>query len=68
MCIVPCCTCQFDIECYNHYALNICLWLWLQACHMHAGYVLDQEGDSWAVAFHDADDAVAFSLQVRCGD
>jgi hypothetical protein len=31
---------------------------------MHAGYVLDQEGDSWAVAFHDADDAVAFSLQV----
>jgi hypothetical protein len=36
-----------------------------QACHMHAGYVLDQEGDSWAVAFHDADDAAAFSLQVR---
>jgi hypothetical protein len=32
---------------------------------MHAGYVLDQEGDSWAVAFHDADDAAAFSLQVR---
>jgi hypothetical protein len=39
----------------------------VQACHMHAGYVLDQEGDSWAVAFHDADDAVAFSLQVSCG-
>uniref|UniRef100_A0A383VNF8 Guanylate cyclase domain-containing protein n=1 Tax=Tetradesmus obliquus TaxID=3088 RepID=A0A383VNF8_TETOB len=36
-----------------------------KACHMHAGYVLDQEGDSWAVAFHDADDAVAFSLQVQ---
>ncbi|KAF6263270.1 hypothetical protein COO60DRAFT_487712 [Scenedesmus sp. NREL 46B-D3] len=36
-----------------------------KACHMHAGYVLDQEGDSWAVAFHDADDAAAFSLQVQ---
>jgi class 3 adenylate cyclase len=37
----------------------------VQACHSHAGYVLDQEGDSWCIAFHDALDAVAFSLQVR---
>jgi hypothetical protein len=36
----------------------------VQACHSHAGYVLDQEGDSWCIAFHDALDAVAFSLQV----
>ena len=39
----------------------------LQACHTHAGYVLDQEGDSWTVAFREAEDAVAFSLQVRAG-
>uniref|UniRef100_A0A383WDG8 Guanylate cyclase domain-containing protein n=1 Tax=Tetradesmus obliquus TaxID=3088 RepID=A0A383WDG8_TETOB len=36
-----------------------------KACHSHAGYVLDQEGDSWCIAFHDALDAVAFSLQVQ---
>lgn len=36
-----------------------------KACHTHAGYILDQEGDSWTVAFHDAADAVAFSLQVQ---
>jgi len=35
-----------------------------KACHAHAGYVLDQEGDSWAVAFYDAEDACGFSLQV----
>lgn len=38
-----------------------------KACHAHAGYVLDQEGDSWAIAFHDAEDACAFSLQVCVG-
>lgn len=37
-----------------------------KACHAHAGYVLDQEGDSWTVVFHDAEDAVGFSLQVSC--
>lgn len=36
-----------------------------KACQVHAGYVLDQEGDSWTVAFHEAEDAVGFSLQVR---
>eukprot|EP00878_Enallax_costatus_P004317 GHUV01004548.1.p1 GENE.GHUV01004548.1~~GHUV01004548.1.p1 ORF type:complete len:1095 (+),score=312.31 GHUV01004548.1:392-3676(+) len=36
-----------------------------KACHAHAGYVMDQEGDSWTVAFHDAEDAVGFSLQVQ---
>ncbi|WIA21705.1 hypothetical protein OEZ85_000871 [Tetradesmus obliquus] len=36
-----------------------------KGCHSHAGYVLDQEGDSWCIAFHDALDAVAFSLQVQ---
>ncbi|WIA41730.1 hypothetical protein OEZ86_009073 [Tetradesmus obliquus] len=36
-----------------------------KACHTHAGYVLDQEGDSWTVAFREAEDAVAFSLQVQ---
>eukprot|EP00878_Enallax_costatus_P010339 GHUV01010792.1.p1 GENE.GHUV01010792.1~~GHUV01010792.1.p1 ORF type:complete len:435 (+),score=60.06 GHUV01010792.1:1207-2511(+) len=35
-----------------------------KACHTHAGYVMDQEGDSWTVAFHEPQDAVAFSLQV----
>lgn len=35
-----------------------------KACHMHAGYVICQEGDSWTVAFHEAEDAVAFGLQV----
>lgn len=35
-----------------------------KACQVHAGYVMDQEGDSWTVAFHDAEDAVGFSLQV----
>jgi class 3 adenylate cyclase len=35
-----------------------------KACHAHAGHVLDQEGDSWTIAFHDAEDAVAFALQV----
>ncbi len=35
-----------------------------KACHAHAGHVMDQEGDSWTVAFHDAEDAVAFALQV----
>ncbi|WIA30200.1 hypothetical protein OEZ86_000292, partial [Tetradesmus obliquus] len=36
-----------------------------KACHTHAGYVMDQEGDSWSVAFHSAEDAVGFSLQVQ---
>ena len=31
----------------------------------HAGTVIEQEGDSWSVAFHSAMDAVAFCLQVR---
>lgn len=30
----------------------------------HAGHVIEQEGDSWSVAFHSAMDAVAFCLQV----
>eukprot|EP00775_Hariotina_reticulata_P004431 gene4431-4686_t len=31
----------------------------------HAGHVIEQEGDSWAVAFHRPVDAVAFCLQVQ---
>jgi hypothetical protein len=39
-----------------------------RAAAMHAGHVVEQEGDSWSVAFHTAMDAVAFCLQVgwRC--
>ncbi|KAI8463865.1 MAG: nucleotide cyclase [Monoraphidium minutum] len=36
-----------------------------KAAHKHAGHVIEQEGDSWAVAFHDAFDAVAFCLQAQ---
>jgi hypothetical protein len=36
-----------------------------KAAHLHAGHVLEQEGDSWAVAFHDAHDAVAFCMQAQ---
>jgi class 3 adenylate cyclase len=30
----------------------------------HAGHVIEQEGDSWSIAFHRPVDAVAFCLQV----
>jgi hypothetical protein len=36
-----------------------------RAAAMHAGHVVEQEGDSWSVAFHTSMDAVAFCLQVR---
>lgn len=36
-----------------------------KAAHTHAGHAFEMEGDSWAVAFHDAFDAVAFCLQVQ---
>jgi len=36
-----------------------------KAAHVHAGHVFEQEGDSWAVAFHDAQDAVAFCMQAQ---
>jgi hypothetical protein len=36
-----------------------------KAAHNNAGTVIDQEGDSWIVAFHDAPDAVAFCLQAQ---
>ncbi|KAF6257722.1 hypothetical protein COO60DRAFT_1203083 [Scenedesmus sp. NREL 46B-D3] len=36
-----------------------------RAASAHAGYVIEQEGDSWSVAFHTAMDAVAFCLQVQ---
>lgn len=35
------------------------------AAAAHAGHVIEQEGDSWSVAFHTGMDAVAFCLQVR---
>jgi hypothetical protein len=35
-----------------------------RAAAMHAGHVVEQEGDSWSVAFHTSMDAVAFCLQV----
>jgi len=31
----------------------------------NAGQVIEQEGDSWAVAFHDASDAMAFCMQAQ---
>jgi len=34
----------------------------------HAGHIIEQEGDSWAVAFHRPVDAVAFCLQVGLMD
>jgi hypothetical protein len=37
-----------------------------RAASAHAGHVIEQEGDSWSVAFHTAMDAVAFCLQVGC--
>jgi len=35
-----------------------------KATATHAGHVIEQEGDSWAVAFHRPVDAAAFCLQV----
>lgn len=35
-----------------------------QACYEHVGYILEQEGDSFTLAFHEPQDAVAFTLQV----
>jgi class 3 adenylate cyclase len=38
-----------------------------RAMHSNAGHVLEQEGDSYAIAFYDPMEAVAFCLQVcRC--
>lgn len=34
------------------------------ACYDNIGYVLEQEGDSFTLAFHEPTDAVAFTLQV----
>ena len=36
-----------------------------KAAHDNAGHVLEQEGDSWAVAFHGPRDAAAFCLQAQ---
>eukprot|EP00775_Hariotina_reticulata_P011064 gene11064-11220_t len=36
-----------------------------QAASDHAGHVIEQEGDSWSVAFHSHVEAVAFCLQVQ---
>lgn len=40
-----------------------------KACHANAGHVLEQEGDSYSIAFHRPLEAVAFCLQVGapCG-
>lgn len=35
-----------------------------KAVATHAGHVIEQEGDSWSLAFHRSVDAVAFCLQV----
>lgn len=35
-----------------------------RAAAAHAGNVVEQEGDSWSIAFHTPIDAVAFCLQV----
>eukprot|EP00775_Hariotina_reticulata_P013223 gene13223-13354_t len=36
-----------------------------KAVTAHAGHVIEQEGDSWSIAFHRPVDAVAFCLQVQ---
>ena len=36
-----------------------------KAAHDNAGHVIDQEGDSWSVAFYEPQDAVAFCLQAQ---
>eukprot|EP00775_Hariotina_reticulata_P011161 gene11161-11311_t len=36
-----------------------------KAAAIHAGYVIEQEGDSWSIAFHSAVEAVGFCLQVQ---
>jgi class 3 adenylate cyclase len=38
------------------------------AVSTHAGHVIEQEGDSWSVAFHRPVEAVAFCLQVIVQD
>jgi hypothetical protein len=35
------------------------------AVYQNVGWVVEQEGDSFSVVFHEAEDAVAFTLQVR---
>jgi hypothetical protein len=34
------------------------------AAYVHAGFVLEQEGDSFVLCFHEPLDAAAFALQV----
>eukprot|EP00775_Hariotina_reticulata_P004663 gene4663-4916_t len=50
-----------DIECYSGIH-NVVL---RRAAAAHAGHVVEQEGDSWCIAFHSPMDAVAFCLQVQ---
>lgn len=38
------------------------------AVYQNVGWVVEQEGDSFSVVFHEAEDAVAFTLQVRMDD
>jgi hypothetical protein len=38
------------------------------AKYANCGFVLEQEGDSFTLAFYNAFDAVAFCLQVRAGN
>lgn len=35
-----------------------------KAVAIHAGYVIEQEGDSWSIAFHAPVEALGFCLQV----
>lgn len=46
-------------------ALGIHNFILRRATAAHAGNVVEQEGDSWSIAFHTPMDAVAFCLQVR---
>ena len=36
-----------------------------KAAQDHAGHVIEQEGDSWSLAFHDPADAVGFCMQAQ---
>jgi hypothetical protein len=51
-----CCVCSQALILHNQ---NV-----QKAAYDHVGYVLEQEGDSFTLAFHEPLDAVQFTLQV----
>lgn len=53
-----CCCCCFQALLLHNQVMR-------HACYDNIGFVLEQEGDSYTLAFHEPQDAVAFTLQVR---